>query len=93
MTKSELVQRVAEANPHLRPRAAEMVVNTIFDEMAAGLARGDRVEVRGFGMFSVKKRDARIGRDPRTGDSVSVREKHHPFFKTSKLLQGRLQKH
>jgi integration host factor subunit beta len=92
MTKSELVQRLAEANPHLYRRDAEIIVNTIFDEITAALLRGDRVELRGFGVFSVKKRDARTGRDPRTGDSVAVSEKHFPFFKTGKPLRNRLAK-
>jgi integration host factor subunit beta len=70
MTKSELVQRLAEVNPHLYQRDIDFIVTTIFDEIAAALARGDRVELRGFGVFSVKHRDARAGRNPRTGDSV-----------------------
>src|SRR5437764_5857863 len=90
MTKSELVQRLAEANPHLYQRDVEAIVTSIFDEIAAALARGDRVELRGFGAFSVKRRDARVGRNPRTGDSVQVAEKHVPFFKTGKLLRDRL---
>jgi len=90
MTKSELVQRLAESNPHLYQRDVEIIVTAIFDEIAAALARGDRVELRGFGAFSVKRRDARIGRNPRTGDSVSVSEKHIPFFKTGKQLRDRL---
>jgi integration host factor subunit beta len=90
MTKSELIQRLAETNPHLHPRDAEIVVGAIFGEIAAALARGDRVELRGFGAFSVKHRGARIGRNPRTGDSVSVAEKHIPFFKTGKQLRDRL---
>jgi integration host factor subunit beta len=90
MTKSELVQRLAEANPHLYQRDVEVIVTAIFDEIAAALARGDRVELRGFGAFSVKRRDARIGRNPRTGDSVRVAEKHIPAFKTGKQLRDRL---
>ena len=90
MTKSELVQRLAEANPHLYQRDVEAMVTAIFDEIAAALARGDRVELRGFGAFSVKRRDARVGRNPRTGDSVQVAEKHIPFFKTGKQLRDRL---
>ena len=90
MTKSELVQRLAEANPHLYQRDVEVIVTAIFDEIAAALARGDRVELRGFGAFSVKRRDARIGRNPRTGDTVRVAEKHIPFFKTGKQLRDRL---
>jgi integration host factor subunit beta len=90
MTKSELVQRVADTNPHLYQRDVEVIITAIFDEIAAALARGDRVELRGFGAFSVKRRDARVGRNPRTGDSVSVAEKHIPFFKTGKQLRDRL---
>ena len=90
MTKSELVQKLAEANPHFYQRDVEVIVTAIFDEIAAALARGDRVELRGFGAFSVKRRDARIGRNPRTGDSVRVAEKHIPFFKTGKQLRDRL---
>ena len=90
MTKSELVQRLAETNPHLYQRDLEVIVTAIFDEIAAALARGDRVELRGFGAFSVKHRDARLGRNPRTGDSVAVAEKHIPFFKTGKQLRDRL---
>jgi integration host factor subunit beta len=90
MTKAELVQRLAEINSHLRPRDVTVVVTAIFDEIAAALSRGDRVELRGFGAFSVKQRDARMGRDPRTGDSVQVVEKHIPFFKTGKQLRERL---
>ena len=90
MTKSELVQKLAEANPHLYQRDVEIVVTAIFEEIASALARGDRVELRGFGAFSVKRRDARVGRNPRTGDSVRVAEKHVPFFKTGKQLRDRL---
>lgn len=90
MTKSELIQQLAENNPHLYQRDVERIVTAIFDEVGAALARGDRVELRGFGAFSVKKRDARAGRNPRTGDSVDVEEKHIPFFKTGKQLRERL---
>src|SRR6476646_595324 len=90
LTKSELVQRLSEANPHLYQRDVEVIVTAIFDEIAAALARGDRVELRGFGAFSVKRRDARVGRNPRTGDSVSVAEKHIPFIKKGKQLRDRL---
>ncbi len=74
MTKSELIQRLAELNPHLYQRDVELIVTAIFDEITAALSRGDRVELRGFGAFSVKRRDARLGRNPRTGDSVRVDE-------------------
>jgi integration host factor subunit beta len=90
MTKSELILRLAERNPHLYHRDVERIVTTIFDEITEALARGDRVELRGFGAFSIKQRDARIGRNPRTGESVSVNEKAVPFFKTGKQLRERL---
>jgi integration host factor subunit beta len=90
MTRSELIQRLAQRNPHLYHRDVEILVSAIFDEIGAALARGDRVELRGFGVFFVKRRDARQGRNPRTGDSVSVEEKRVPFFKTGKRLRGRL---
>ena len=90
MTKSELIQRIADHNPHLYHRDVERIVSTIFDEIAEALSRGDRVELRGFGAFSVKKREARLGRNPRTGSSVHVSEKHVPFFKTGKHLRERL---
>lgn len=90
MTKSELIQRIADQNPHLYHRDVERIVSTIFDEISEALSRGDRVELRGFGAFSVKKREARVGRNPRTGSSVHVAEKHVPFFKTGKQLRERL---
>ncbi len=90
MTKSELIARLAERNPKLYHRDVERIVATIFDEIAAALARGQRVELRGFGAFSVKRRDARIGRNPRTGVTVRVSEKFIPFFKTGKHLRERL---
>jgi len=90
MTKSELIARLAEANPHLYQRDVERIVTTIFDEIAVALARGDRVELRGFGAFSVKRREARQGRNPRTGEQVAVTEKAVPFFKTGKQLRERL---
>ena len=90
MIRSELIQKLADENPHLFQRDVERIVNTIFDEITETMARGDRVELRGFGAFSVKKRDSRVGRNPRTGASVAVAEKHVPFFKTCKLLRDRL---
>ncbi|MFC3528937.1 integration host factor subunit beta [Paracoccus mangrovi] len=90
MIRSELIQKIAEENPHLFQRDVERIVNTVFEEIIDAMSRGDRVELRGFGAFSVKKRDARQGRNPRTGESVSVDEKHVPFFKTGKLLRERL---
>ena len=90
MIRSELIQKIADENPHLYQRDVERIVNTIYEEVTNAMARGDRVELRGFGAFSVKKRDARIGRNPRTGETVAVEEKHVPFFKTGKLLRDRL---
>ena len=87
MIRSELIQKISEENPHLFRRDIERIVNTVFEEIIDAMARGDRVELRGFGAFSVKKRDARTGRNPRTGESVEVEEKHVPFFKTDKLLR------
>jgi integration host factor subunit beta len=90
MTKSELIMRLAERNEHLLQREAERIVSTIFDEIGAALERGDRVELRGFGAFSVKRRPPRVGRNPRTGETVHVEEKYVPFFKTGKQLRERL---
>lgn len=90
MIRSELIQKLADENPHLFQRDVERIVNTIFEEVTKAMSRGDRVELRGFGAFSVKQRDARVGRNPRTGETVQVDEKHVPFFKTGKLLRERL---
>lgn len=90
MIRSELIQKIADENPHLYYRDVERIVNTIFNEITEAMASGNRVELRGFGAFSVKKRDARTGRNPRTGEPVQVEEKHVPFFKTGKLLRDRL---
>lgn len=90
MIRSELIQKIADENPHLYQRDVERIVNTIFEEIIGAMADGDRVELRGFGAFSVKKRDERTGRNPRTGEAVQVEEKHVPFFKTGKLLRDRL---
>ena len=92
MIKSELVLKVAEHNPHLYQRDVENIVNAIFNEITTALAGGDRVELRGFGAFSVKKRDARMGRNPRTGEQVEVAEKVVPYFKTGKEMRQRLNK-
>ena len=90
MIRSELIQKIAEENPHLVQRDVDRIVSTIFNEIIDAMARGERVELRGFGAFSVKKRDSRLGRNPRTGEAVPVEEKHVPFFKTGKLLRDRL---
>lgn len=90
MIKSELVMKIAEQNPHLYQRDVENIVNAILDTIGDALARGDRVELRGFGAFSVKQRGARTGRNPRTGESVSVSQKVIPVFKTGKEMRQRL---
>jgi integration host factor subunit beta len=90
LIKSELVQKIADNNPHLFQRDVENIVNAILDEITDALANGNRVELRGFGAFSVKNRPARIGRNPRTGEKVNVEEKWVPFFKTGKELRERL---
>jgi integration host factor subunit beta len=90
MIKSELVQKIADKNPHLYHRDVERIVNRILDEIVLALREGDRIELRGFGAFSVKERNARMGRNPRTGDSVDVTPKRVPFFKTGKELRIRL---
>ena len=90
MIRSELIQKVADENPHLYHRDVEKIVNAIIEEIIGALSTGDRVELRGFGAFSVKQRDARVGRNPRTGETVQVGEKHVPFFKAGKLLRDRL---
>lgn len=90
MIKSELVQVLATRNAHLYHRDVENIVNAVLDEISKALADGNRVELRGFGAFSVKHRPARSGRNPRTGESVSVEEKWVPFFKTGKELRERL---
>lgn len=90
MTKSELIARLAEQNPHLYHRDIERIVSTLFDTIADALADGKRVELRGFGAFSVKEREARVGRNPRTGEAVEVDAKRVPFFKTGKQLRERL---
>ena len=90
MIRSEFIQKIAEENPHLLQRDVERIVATVFDEIIDAMARGERVELRGFGAFSVKQRQSRQGRNPRTGETVQVDEKHVPFFKTGKLLRDRL---
>jgi integration host factor subunit beta len=90
MLKSELIRRISSQNPHLYPRDVENLVNAIFDQITEVLARGDRVELRGFGTFSAKLRGARTGRNPRTGAVVSVAQKAMPFFKAGKEMRNRL---
>ena len=90
MIKSELVIKIAEKNPHLYHRDVERIVNRVFDEITHAMRDGNRVELRGFGAFSAKERQARTGRNPRTGEAVDVTEKRVPFFKTGKELRQRL---
>ncbi len=90
MTRSQLILRLAAQNPHLVHREAERVVNAIFETIAAGLAQGDRVELRGFGSFTVRERAPRVGRNPRTGETVHVPAKLYPYFKTGKERRRRI---
>ncbi len=90
MIKSELVMKLTEQNPHLYQRDIEQVVNAILDRISDALAQGRRVELRGFGTFTVKKREARTGRNPRTGEAVSISEKVVPVFKAGKAMRHRL---
>src|ERR1700722_9754803 len=90
MTKSELIEELAANNPHLRGADVELIVATVFDEITDALSRGERVELRGFGAFTVKRRNARTGRNPRTGEAVPVDEKAVPFFKAGKELRERV---
>ena len=92
MTKSELIARLAEQNPSLYHRDLEQLVNTVFETITTALEDGDRVELRGFGAFSVREREARIGRNPRTGEPVNVEAKRMPFFKMGKGMRERLNK-
>jgi integration host factor subunit beta len=90
VTRSDLISELAASHPHLRVADVELIVATVFDQITGALARGARVELRGFGAFSVKQRGARIGRNPRTREVVTVDEKAVPHFKTGKELRDRL---
>lgn len=90
MTKSELINKLSETNPNLHQADLERVVNRMLDEITDALVRGDRVELRGFGAFSIRERDARTGRNPRTGEQVQVPAKRTPFFKMGKDLKERI---
>ena len=90
MTKSELILALAASNPHLYQRDVDRIVSTVLEQISAALERGDRVELRGFGAFSTKRRGVRIGRNPRTGVAVEVPEKVVPYFKPGKALRMRL---
>ncbi|MFQ5513128.1 MAG: integration host factor subunit beta [Myxococcota bacterium] len=90
MTKSDLIERVATRLPHISKKDTEIVVNTIFDSMTEALRRSDRIEIRGFGSFQVKVREAREGRNPKTGEEVRIPAKRTPFFKVGKELKERI---
>ena len=90
MIRSELLQAIAADNPGLRPEEVEEVVNIFFEEISSRLAEGGRVELRGFGTFSTRARDSRIGRNPRTGEAVEVAAKRVPYFKPGKEMRERL---
>jgi integration host factor subunit beta len=90
MTRSELITALAASNPHLSQQHVELIVQAVFGGITAALARGQRVELRGFGAFSVKQRNARVGRNPQTGGEVPVAAKAVPYFRVSKDLQARL---
>ncbi|MHA1539025.1 MAG: integration host factor subunit beta [Alphaproteobacteria bacterium] len=92
MTKSELISHLAVEYPHLRRQDVERIVETLLEEIVGALSSGNRVELRGFGTFTTKKRDARVGRNPRTGETVSVSQKFVPFFKAGKGMRDRLNK-
>ncbi|WP_305042749.1 integration host factor subunit beta [Geoalkalibacter sp.] len=90
MTKSELIEQLAVENTALSKKEAELVVNTIFDSISQALIGGDRVEIRGFGSFTIRERDAREARNPKSGDLVKIPPKKTPFFKTGKELRERV---
>lgn len=90
MLRSDIYRIITEENPHISKDAAEHAVDVIFNELVEAMARGGRVEIRGFGSFSVRHRDGRIGRNPKTGESVKVEPKSFPHFKCSKEILKRL---
>lgn len=90
MIRSELVQMLAEDNPGLSVREIDRIVTIFFDDISARLAEGGRIELRGFGAFSTRARDARTGRNPRTGETVAVDAKRVPYFKPGKEMRQRL---
>ncbi len=93
MIKSELIDRISAQNPHLYRQDAEKIVNTIFSEISAAMVRGDRVELRGFGVFFTRFREGRTGRNPRTGALVSVERKAVPFFRSGREMKLLLNSH
>ncbi len=92
MTKSELIERIAMNNPHLFASDVERLVTTVLNRIKQALAEGDRVELRGFGVFTTRARKARIARNPKTGENVNVEQKSIPYFKAGKILKQRINK-
>ena len=90
MTKSQLIEKLMEFDAELNKRESELVVNTIFSSISEALVNGDRVEIRGFGSFSIRNRDARQARNPKSGELISIPCKKTPFFKTGKELRERV---
>lgn len=90
MTKSELIEALAKQQPHLAIKDVELAVKCIIEQMNLALASGDRIEIRGFGSFSLHHREPRVGRNPKTGESVSLPSKHVPHFKPGKELRDRV---
>ena len=90
MIKSDLIKKLAEENPHLYYRDIEKIINSILEEIVDALEDGNRVELRGFGAFSVKKRKERLGRNPKTGQKVKVKDKTVPYFRTGKTLRQKM---
>ena len=90
MTKSELIEQLVDVELPLSKKESEMVVNTIFDSITQALSSGDRVEIRGFGSFSIRERDSRQARNPKSGEVIQIQAKRAPFFKTGKELRQRV---
>ena len=90
MLKTDLVHRICAKNPHLRVHDVKKIINAVLGEIISAMTRGDRVEIRGFGSFSARVREARTGRNPRTGATVPVRKKLAPFFRAAKEINKRL---
>lgn len=90
MTKSQLVAKLAKRFPHLYLRDLETLVNTVLGEISTGLVQGDRIELRGFGAFSIRKRDPRVARNPKNGDAVTVGERYAIYFRAGKELRERV---
>ena len=92
MNKSNLVEVLDKKNNIISKNDIEVSLNKIIDYISSSLSKGDRIEIRGFGSFSIRKRGARIARNPKTGKSISVQSKFHPYFRASKALKESLNK-